>query len=166
MKILLQGAVLFSAFIIGTSTLKAQNLPAEMHITPDGRMLMIGSEPNTGYYDQSLVRRIDLTFASPNFWTQLTTNYSTKTYLPATLQIDGQTFDSVGVRFRGNTSFQTGSSQKKSFKMELDYWKSGADYDGYSTFKINNANSDPSMMREVLYTSYTPTYSCCKIQLH
>ncbi|MBK7966495.1 MAG: CotH kinase family protein [Bacteroidetes bacterium] len=153
MKQLLKSFLLLTAFMSGFFGLEAQNLPDEMHITPDGRMLMIGGQPNSGYYDQSLVRRIDLTFASPNFWTQLTNNYSTKTYLPATLQIDGQTFDSVGVRFRGNTSFNTGSSQKKSFKMELDNWKSGADYDGYSTFKINNANSDRSMMREVLYST-------------
>lgn len=154
MNILIRRALLFIAFLLGAGAVEAQNLPDEMHITPDGKMLMIGSEPNTGYYDQSLVRRIDLTFPSPNFWSQLTANYATKTNLPATLQIDGQIFDSVGVRFRGNTSFNTGSSQKKSFKMELDFWKSGADYDGYSTFKINNANSDPSMMREVLYTTF------------
>jgi len=154
MKLFLRSAALFAASLLGINTLEAQNLPSEMHITPDGRMLMIGSEPNTGYYDQSLVRRIDLTFASPNFWTQLTANYSTKTNLPATLLIDGNAYDSVGVRFRGNTSFNTGSSQKKSFKMELDFWKSGQDYDGYSTFKINNANSDRSMMREVLYTTF------------
>lgn len=154
MNIVIRRALLFFAFILGASAVEAQNLPDEMHITPDGKMLMIGSEPNTGYYDQSLVRRIDLSFPSTNFWTLLTNNYATKTNIPATLLIDGQTFDSVGVRFRGNTSFNTGTSQKKSFKMELDYWKSGADYDGYSTFKINNANSDPSMMREVLYTTF------------
>lgn len=154
MKQLFKSIVYVTAFLSGSIALKAQNLPKEMYITPDGRMLMYGSQANTGYYDQSLVRRIDLTFASANYWTLLTNNYSTKTYLPATLQIDGQIFDSVGVRFRGNTSFNTGSSQKKSFKMELDHWKSGADYDGYSTFKINNANSDRSMMREVLYSTF------------
>lgn len=131
----------------------SQSLPDEMHITPDGRMLMIGSQPNTGYYDQNIVRRIDLTFASANYWTQLLSNYSSRTYLPATMTLDGNTFDSVGVRFRGQTSFQTGPSQKKSFKIELDFWKSAQDYDGYSTFKLNNAAQDPSMMREVFYTS-------------
>lgn len=138
--------------LITLSTI-AQTLPAEMHITPDGKMLMIGSEPNTGFYDQSLVRRIDLTFASANFWTLLTNNYASRTNLPATLLVDGNTYDSVGVRFRGQTSYQTGASQKKSFKIELDAWKPTQDYDGYSTFKLNNAAQDPSMMREVFYTS-------------
>ena len=131
----------------------SQSLPEELYITPDGRRLLTGSQPNTGLYDQSLVRRIDLTFASPNFWTQLTANYASKTYLPATLLIDGITLDSVGVRFRGNTSYQTGTSQKKSFKIELDNWRTTQDYDGYSTIKLNNAAQDASMMREVFYTS-------------
>ncbi|MBL7923193.1 MAG: CotH kinase family protein [Bacteroidia bacterium] len=161
---LLQAALFISA---GAS---AQSLPDEMSISPDGRMLLIGSQPHNGYYDQSLVRRIDLTFASANFWTQLLNNYSSKTYLPATLQIDGITYDSVGVRFRGNTSFQTGSSQKKSFKIELDNWKSTHDYDGYSTFKLNNAAQDPSMMREVFYTTmirrHIPTAKSSFVKLY
>jgi hypothetical protein len=150
--------------------LNAQQLPKEMSISPDGRMLLIGAEAGTGYFDQSLVRRIDLTFPSANFWTQLLSNFATKTYIPATLLIDGNTYDSVGVRFRGNTSFQTGSSQKKSFKIELDNWKQGADYDGYSTFKLNNAHQDASMMREVFYTSiirrHIPTAKSSFVKLY
>lgn len=148
----------------------AQQLPDEMHISPDGKMLLIGSEPNTGYYDQSLVRRIDITFPSSTFWTQLTNNYNTKTYLPGTVQLDGQTFDSAGVRFRGNTSYQTGTSQKKSFKIELDNWIAGQDYDGYSTLKLNNAAQDPSMMREVFYTTairkHIPTAKSSFVKLY
>jgi hypothetical protein len=156
--------------ITASYQLQAQQLPDEMHLTPDGRMLIIGSEPHTGYYDQTLVRRIDLTFPSANFWSQLTANYTSKTYIPATLLVDGITYDSVGVRFRGNTSYQTGTSQKKSFKIELDNWKSTQDYDGYSTFKLNNAAQDPSMMREVFYTTmirrHVPTAKTSFVKLY
>ncbi|MFN8154061.1 MAG: CotH kinase family protein [Bacteroidia bacterium] len=149
----------------------AQSLPWEYYITPDGRQLMLGTQPHTSLYDQTLVRRIDLTFPNANFWTTLTNNYTSKTNIPATLTIDGTSWDSVGVRFRGNTSYQqTGSSQKKSFKIELDYWKAGADYDGYSTIKLNNAASDPSMMREVFYTTmirrHIPTAKSSFIKLY
>lgn len=154
----------------GTTPAFSQSLPWEYSITPDGRQMIIGANTHSGLYDQSLVRRLDLTFASPNFWTQLTNNYSTKTYLPATLTIDGTSWDSVGVRFRGNTSYQTGASQKKSFKIELDNWKSGADYDGYSTIKLNNAAQDASMMREVFYTTmirrHIPTAKSSFVKLY
>ena len=133
---------------------KAQSLPDEMHITPDGRMLMIGDQPNAGFYDQALVNRIDLTFPNANFWTQLTNNYASKTMIPATLLVDGLTYDSVGVRFRGNTSYQFGGAFKKSFKIELDNWILGQDHKGYSTIKLNNMAQDPSMMREVVYNTF------------
>ncbi len=166
----LQHAVGMIALLFSSLFSFGQSLPDEMHITPDGKMLMIGSQPNTGFYDQSLVRRVDLTFPTTNFWTLLLNNYASRTYIPATLNIDGNTYDSVGVRFRGQTSFQTGSSQKKSFKVELDFWKSGQDYDGYSTFKFNNAAQDPSMMREVFYTSlikrHIPTAKSNYIKLY
>ena len=152
-KRLLMVVAMAAVTMIQAVDLTAQNLPHHMSITPDGRMLLTGTSPNRNYYDQSLVRPIYLTFASPNFWNQLLTNFPSKTYLPADLQIDGNFYDSVGVRFRGNTSFNTGASQKKSFKIELDAWLPGQDYNGYNTFKLNNAAQDASMMREVFYTT-------------
>ena len=161
---------LYALFYLNATTISAQQLPYEYSITPDGRMLMLGKKAHTGFYDQSLVRRIDIQFASASFWTQLTNNYTTKTYLPGTVTIDGQVFDSAGVRFRGNTSYQTGTSQKKSFKIELDNWRAGADFDGYSTLKLNNAAQDPSMMREVFYTNairrHVPTAKSSFVKLY
>ena len=140
---------------------KAQTLPDEMRITPDGRMLMIGDQANTGFYNQLIVNRIDLTFPSANYWTQLTSNYVTKTYIPATLLVDGLSYDSVGVRLRGNTSYQQGGTFKKSFKIELDHWKSGQDHQGYSTIKLNNMAQDPSMMREVFFETQIKRHIPC-----
>jgi spore coat protein CotH len=140
---------------------KAQTLPDEMRITPDGRMLMIGDQANTGFYNQLIVNRIDLTFPSANYWTQLTSNYATKTYIPATLLVDGLSYDSVGVRLRGNTSYQQGGTYKKSFKIELDNWKSGQDHQGYSTIKLNNMAQDPSMMREVFFETQIKRHIPC-----
>jgi spore coat protein CotH len=132
-----------------------------MRITPDGRMLMIGDQANTGFYNQLIVNRIDLTFPSANYWTQLTSNYVTKTYIPATLLVDGLSYDSVGVRLRGNTSYQQGGTFKKSFKIELDHWKSGQDHQGYSTIKLNNMAQDPSMMREVFFETQIKRHIPC-----
>jgi spore coat protein CotH len=64
----------------------------------------------------------------------------------------GQTLDSIGVRFRGNTSYSTiGSSQKKSFGIETDWLRPGQDILGFRNLKFNNAHGDATFMREVLY---------------
>jgi hypothetical protein len=137
------------SFLAAVST--AQSLPESMRITPDGKMLIIGDQPNTGLYDQSLVRRIDLNFGQASYWTLLTNNYASKTNLPATMIVDGVTYDSVGVRFKGQTSFSNVSGQKKSFNISADFIFPAQDVMGYETMNLNNGYQDPSFLRELFY---------------
>jgi hypothetical protein len=130
----------------------SQGLPDEMYLTPDLKMLYTGGNPSTGLYDESLIKSIFLTFPQTNYWSLLQQNYVSKTDLPATMVIDGVTYDSVGVRFKGNTSYMgTGTSQKKSFNISMDYAHPDQDIDGYSTLNLNNAFDDASFMREWFY---------------
>ena len=82
----------------------------------------------------------------------MTANYSSHTDIPATLIVDGDTFPDVGVRFKGQTSYsQSGTSQKKSFNITLDYLHPDQNLMGYSTVNLNNCFQDASFMREVAY---------------
>lgn len=130
----------------------AQTPPAEMHFSPDGHQLLTGNMVETGLYDESIVRTFEFTFTQSNYWTLLTQNYASKTNLLGTLKVDGVTYDSVGIRFKGNTSYQmTGSSQKKSFNITTDFVKEDQDVMGYSTLNLNNSFQDASFMREFYY---------------
>ncbi|RYZ51026.1 MAG: T9SS type A sorting domain-containing protein [Sphingobacteriales bacterium] len=129
-----------------------QNLPDEWSISPDGRRLQTGLIQNTGLYDSANIRTVNLTFPQSNYWSLLTSNYASKTLLPASMEVDGITYDSVGVRFRGNTSYQqTGTSQKKSFSIHMDYVHDNQDIMGYKTLHFNNSQGDRSFLREVFY---------------
>lgn len=131
--------------------LQAQSLPDEMYFSPDGRMLFSGGQQHQGLYNDSVVKSIYLTFAQPNYWTLLTQNYANKIDLPATMVLDGVTYDSVGVRFKGQTSYMAVQGQKKSFNISLDYAIAGQDVEGYETFNLNNCFQDESFLREVFY---------------
>src|SRR5688572_26985809 len=118
MKQISLSAIFLFLFLICNS----QSLPDEMYFTPDGRQLFTGGRPSTGLFDQSMVRDVRLDFAQPNYWTLLQNNYSSHTDIMATLTIDGNLYDSVGARFKGQTSYSgSGSSQKKSFNITTDY---------------------------------------------
>ena len=79
---------------------------------------------------------------------------TSKTNLPATLTVDGVVYEGVGVRFRGNTSYQmTGTSQKKSFNIEIDHTIPSQSLMGYETLNLINCASDATFMREVLYSN-------------
>lgn len=106
------------------------------------------------FYDETSLRTLQLEFEQPDWWSRLTANYQTKTNLPATLIVDGIVCEDVGVRFRGNTSYMTtGSSQKKSFNIEIDHTHEGQRLMGYKTLNLINCANDPTFMREVLYSN-------------
>ena len=149
--------VLFALLAFRT---EAQNLPAEFHLSPDGKILSRGDHLASGLYDRNVIRDVHINFRQANYWTQLTNNYATETYLLASIIIDDVTYDSVGVRFRGNTSYQmTGQSQKKSFAVATDFVREDQRIMGYKNLKFNNGHQDASFMREVLYNRMAKKYT-------
>ncbi|MFM8514218.1 MAG: CotH kinase family protein, partial [Bacteroidota bacterium] len=147
--------------LAGLRDAHAQNLPSEWWWSADGRTLYTGGKPDPGFYHPDSIRRVDLSFPQANYWTLLGQNYASETNLLATLSMGNQVLDSIGVRFRGNTSYSTiGSSQKKSFGIETDWLRPNQDLMGFRNLKFNNAHGDATFMREVLYNQtarrYTP----------
>jgi hypothetical protein len=131
--------------------LQAQNLPDQQYFSEDGRLLITGGRPGTGLYDEEKILEIRLYFDQPNYWQLMTTNYQTKTDLPAQMVVEGVSYDSVGVRFKGQTSYFANNSQKKSFNISLDFALPDQRLMGYKTLNLNNSFQDASFMREMVY---------------
>jgi hypothetical protein len=139
-----------------TGLASGQSLPKEIHLSTDGRQLLSGGTPAAGFFDLENIHTIQLWFEQTNYWTLLTQNYTSGTDIPASMIIDNDTLPAkVGVRFRGQTSYQqVQNSQKKSFNITLDYADSTQDYKGYETFNLLNGFDDATFMREVLFHQY------------
>lgn len=106
------------------------------------------------FYDETVLRTLHLEFAQPDWWSQLEANYEAKENILATLTVDDVVYESVGVRFRGNTSYQmTGNSRKKSFNIEIDHAVEDQRLMGYKTLNLINCWGDATFMREVLYSN-------------
>lgn len=129
----------------------AQNLPSEMRLSADGHRLVTGGRETEGFYDESVVRTINLQFPQTNYWQLMTSNYQSKTNILATMTVDGEVIDSVGVRFKGQTSYSQNQTQKKSFSVDLDFVRDGQDAMGYESLNFNNCFLDPTYLREMLY---------------
>ena len=118
-------------------------------------------------FDINTIRTIEITFAETN-WdyildTMAQANNGTGTgtnRLAGTVVIDGNQFDSVGVRFKGNSSYDP-SNQKNPLNLELDWIIPGQDYLGYSKIKLANGFTDPSMIREALAYELAGQYMHC-----
>ncbi|MCH6255649.1 CotH kinase family protein [Puniceicoccaceae bacterium K14] len=110
------------------------------------------------FYDPSLVRTIELTFEEEDWVSILQDNYADESLLAGGMSVDGFDFPSVGIRYKGNTSY-TRSGDKKSIAIEMDFVDPEADLYGYDSFNFNNAFNDETLMREALYFNSIKEYA-------
>jgi len=70
-------------------------------------------------------------------------------YLLANIEVDGELYENVGIRYRGSKSFKTGS-KRNAFNIKLNYINKNQNHQGYKKIKLSNALRDPSLLREVM----------------
>ena len=115
----------------------------------------------TTFYDRATVQTIEIFFASAGWDATLDAATATDTYTIAdSVRINGVVFDSVGVKYKGNSSYNA-SNNKNPLRLSLDYIKGNQDYEGYVDVKLQNGYSDPSMIREVLSYAILEQYMDC-----
>lgn len=160
--LLLVPAVFSCLLVLWCEDISSINLPESMYYSLDGAQLLQGGVISSGFYDETILRTIDLTFSQADYWQQLTKNYKSEVNIPADLTMDGVKYPVVGVRFKGQTSYNmTGTSLKKSFNISIDFADSTLRLMGYKTLNLNNSFSDPSIMREVLFFNICRKYFPC-----
>jgi spore coat protein H len=71
-------------------------------------------------------------------------------YVHADLEFGGRTYSNVGLRFKGNSSYLTGSGVKKPFKLDLNHFDKDLTVAGLSALNLNNNAMDPTFMREAM----------------
>ena len=103
------------------------------------------------FYDISAINTIEITFVQSN-WDQILDQLyaaGNEERLVGTAVINGIQFDSVGVRYKGNSSYSP-DRVKNPLNIKLDYVIDDQLIDNYGTLKLANAYKDPSFVREVL----------------
>jgi len=102
------------------------------------------------FYDLNTIQTIEITFAESNWDQQLDAAYAADVgyILAQSVTINGETFDSVGVKYKGNSSYRA-NQVKNPWHIELDTYKE-QEYDGYTDIKLANGHNDPSFLRDVL----------------
>jgi hypothetical protein len=90
------------------------------------------------------------------------TNKESEIYIPAKLEINCDAtranpgcvlMDSVGVRYKGNSTFST-SREKNPFRISFDEYGIDQKWNGIQGFILNNANLDPSHMAEKIHMDF------------
>lgn len=103
----------------------------------------------------SQVHTVSITLPQPAWRETLAARHDAgdETYLPATVVVNGVTYDSVGVRFKGHSSYLY-SNDKKPFRLAFDEYHGSQRLDGLKGVHLNNAWRDPSFLREKLHLDF------------
>ncbi len=108
------------------------------------------------FYDINRVQDIKITFSEQN-WAKVLDSLKldgNKDRLVGSVTINGMRYDSVGVRYKGNSSYFNVSkhgSSKLPFNIKINYKKKQQKLPGnYTSIKLSNVFRDPSFIREAL----------------
>ncbi len=94
--------------------------------------------------------RIEMTAEN---WNKLKANPYSKTYFPANVSIDGEVFENVGIKTRGNASLYEAVEKQNlrfPFKIKFDKYVDGGNFLGLDELALNNGGDDYSLMRDYL----------------
>jgi spore coat protein CotH len=118
------------------------------------------------FYDQDSLRNLDINFLDPNYHSVLQNSFFTDpSYrIPATVTLNGVAYDSVGVRYKGNSTFcipNDNGNPKVPYNLDMNHFVSGQKLMNYKKVKLANAFMDATFCRELaaskIYRKYLPT---------
>jgi spore coat protein H len=121
---------------------------------------LFAQNPGDNFFNYGAVHDIYITFNEPNWYDTLQQykwlddNLDSTVYLLGNVNIDGTIIDSIGIRFKGNSSYYNYTSDKKPFKLDFNEFVSGRKFDGLKKLNLNNMYQDPTFMREKLFLDF------------
>jgi hypothetical protein len=119
-----------------------------------------------GLYEPTSLLDLYIDFQDPNYHSVLADSfYTNPTYrISATVTLNGVAYDSVGIRYKGNSTFvlpNDNGSPKVPYNLDFNYWVSGQKLMNYKKVKLANGWLDPTFAKEYLastiYQKYLPT---------
>ncbi|MCX7650660.1 MAG: CotH kinase family protein [Flavobacteriales bacterium] len=99
------------------------------------------------------LHQIDISFSQPGWkdslflYENINDTAENQIYLRGQVVLDGVTYHDIGLKYKGNSSYNI-PSDKKSFKLSFDKFVNGQKPDGLKKINLNNAFKDPTFLRE------------------
>lgn len=119
-----------------------------------------------GLFDEDSLRTIELEFYMQDYHSYLVNAwfYNPSERIPARLTLNGVLHDSVGVRYKGNSTFCLPNdvfSPKVPYNIDMNYFIGGQKLLKYKKVKLANAWMDATFLKQIvasnIYRKYLPT---------
>jgi len=116
----------------------------------------VAADDAADFFADGTVHDIHITFDDPGWYDTLWSSHATDPedpYFPAGFQCDEEILGLVGVRFKGNSSFDI-PTVKKSLKIDFNAYDDELRFYGLKKLNLNNGFRDPTLLREKLFLDF------------
>ncbi len=100
-------------------------------------------------FSHETVHEIEIDLSYGDWFSELESHRLDESYISGTVTIDGAATDSVGVRFKGNSSYSH-PGIKKPFRISYGEYRENQTLDGLPSIVLNNNFKDPTHIRETI----------------
>ncbi|GDX52146.1 hypothetical protein LBMAG27_11930 [Bacteroidota bacterium] len=107
----------------------------------------IAQSAGDSVFSSNQIHTLYFQFNQTNWWDSLTATYTGDYYIKANAIIDGVTYTNIGVKFKGNSSYNN-SSVKKSLKIDFNQFDTTLAWNDLKKLNLNNGFKDPTFLRE------------------
>ncbi len=108
----------------------------------------IDQDSSPDAYDDTVIRDLYFTFDDAG-WESSLQRLGEDEYVFADLEVEGVTYEDVGLRIKGNSSAR-GSGRKVPLNLTMDATVPGQELLGYDTLNLNSGFMNPTLAREIL----------------
>ena len=116
-----------------------------------------------GLFEKDSLRDLYIDFLDGNYHNILVQSFfNNPSYrIPATVSLSGVSLDSVGVRYKGNSTFclpNDDQNPKVPYNLDMNYWVSGQKLMEKKKVKLANAWLDPTFAKEYIASKIYKNY--------
>ena len=114
------------------------------------QLQIFAQEDQANFYDVNTIQDIEVKFDQDD-WRYLldSLRFNGDELLLGTVEINGEAYSDVGIRYRANRSFKP-EQNRNAIYIKLNFIKKEQNHQGHKTLILSSALRDPSMVREVL----------------
>lgn len=105
------------------------------------------------FFGADAVHEIRFYFNQTGYWDSLKQNYTLDVYMPCDVTVDGLSYPTCGVKFKGNSSYNN-PGKKKPFRIDFAEYVDSQNCDGLKKLVLNNGFKDPTLLREKLMLDF------------
>jgi hypothetical protein len=103
------------------------------------------------FFDPATVQQVDIEISAENI---MALNANGREYVEANVTVNGEYFDTVGLRLKGSSTYEdfdcSDGACKPAFKIKLNEYVSGQKYAGLKRITLNNMSYDYTQSKEII----------------